>query len=63
MGRLISDGMSYRNHCMSSGEATSVCIKEHMSPEFVRKCISKCESDFLSPKACPAFPELLNGLN
>ena len=27
MGRLISDRMSYRNHYMCSGEATSLSIK------------------------------------
>ena len=25
LGRLISDRMSYRNHYMCSGEATSIC--------------------------------------
>ena len=36
MGRLISDGMSYRNHYMCSGEATSF----HYNKVTLTKCLT-----------------------
>ena len=46
MGRLIRDRMSYRNHYMCSGEATSIRLLQNKRPVrfdhyFESKCILK----------------------